>query len=135
MHFIYGRVLKLLKYNWKYLYKATKGNCSDILSVLKALSGLKIPSQKDRRAIKVMLNGELDGWILNPEWLLKHKGSTNSEKCVYVYLASKRNYMDYLSAGLTYLPLFVILDEFDETKLMNNCLLTIDKNYIYFKGD
>lgn len=134
MHFIYEKVLKLLKYNWYYLYKATKGDCSYILSVIKALSGIKNPSQRDKKAIRTMLNGELDGWILNPKWLLTNKESTNSEKCVYLYLASKRNYMDYLSAGVLHLPLF-ILDEFDKSKLMNNCLLKIDKNYIYFKGE
>jgi len=135
MLFTYEKVLKLLRYNWKYLYKATKGDCSRILSVLKALSGLKSPSQRDKRAIRQMLNGDLDGWILNAEWLLNHKESTNSEKCVYVYLASKRNYMDYLTASRRGLPLFVVLGEFDENKLKNNCLLTIDKNIIYFEGE
>lgn len=122
------RDLKLLRYNWKILYKKTQGDCKQILSVVKALVGLKKPSQKDKKTITEMVKGNLDGWILQPKMLLMHRGSTDWEKCIYIELASLRSYEDYVQYGIDTIPLFIT-----DYKVDTNCLLEIKEDKIYFK--
>lgn len=127
------KVIKLLKYNWNKLYKATNGNCALIISTMKTLVGIKNPSQKEQRVINKMLKARLDGWIENPTMFLQDKGSTDAEKCVFIYLASLRNLSTYLESNVNSIPCFIIEDSFDINLLRNNCLLKIENDKIYFK--
>lgn len=123
----------MLLYNWNVLYKHTKGDCYLIINVLKALIRLKKVNKKEALVIRHMIKIDRDSWILDPVSLLQDKSSTITEKCVYIYLASKRCYNEYKTHGVDVVPIFLIENEFNLNNLKNNCLLIIEEDYIKFK--
>jgi hypothetical protein len=69
-------------------------------------------------------------WLNKPVELLALK-ATNNEKCIYISIASKRNYFLYLDRGVSYLPTYYLEDELIN-KLKLNTLLKIEDNKILF---
>lgn len=77
-----------------------------------------------------------DSFLVNVEGICKDRKS--KQAYLYLYLASLRNYTDYLVKGDTRLPLRVALSELAPVlttlkQIENNELITIRNDNIYFK--
>ncbi len=123
----------LLRYNWNRLYKYSKQDCTVAVNALKAYLKLKRLTKKENYILQRMLEEKQDSWILKPISLFTHKASTISEKCIYLFLASKRDYNQYLSQGIDFIPTFIVEDKLNIDYLENNSLLTIEDEIIRFK--
>lgn len=73
-----------------------------------------------------------DSYLINIEDLLQDKGSSTSDKIIYLWLASKREYTRYTLYDETYLRLGACIN-LDIKKLKYNTLLRINSSKIYFK--
>lgn len=72
------------------------------------------------------------GYILHEEDFIRDaKHNLVNDVCVYLKLASLRNYAEYLEKGEDRLPVYFF--DGDIEKLKRNPLLTIDDKFIYFK--
>ncbi len=124
----------MLRYNYEAIYRVSKGKCNIIIILLKHLCGI---SKKSPTARELTMLGKLKGkptnsYIINPEELLNSNYAI-TDICVYISLASKRNYADYIISNNSSLPTFIIDDIFNIEKLKRNKLLDIDDSMIHFK--
>mgnify|MGYP001823253938 CR=1 FL=1 len=72
------------------------------------------------------------GYILHEEDFIRDANhNLVNDVCVYLKLASLRNYAEYLEKGEDRLPVYFF--DGDIEKLKRNPLLTIDDKFIYFK--
>ena len=66
-----------------------------------------------------------DCWLEHPaEFFIS--GATANEKCIYLHLASKRNWMDYEEYGTTSVPLYIVEEIYNIDKIRNNPLIDYD---------
>jgi len=73
-----------------------------------------------------------DSFLLNPEAFFSDLTTDIIYKSQYLQLAGRRNYIDFVHYGATYLDLSYFQD-IDLDKLKTNPLLTIKNNKIHFK--
>lgn len=120
----------MIFFNWDQILRLTKYDCNLSLNVLKCISKVKKASTLENTIILKSSVHVQHNWLDKPVELLFSKAS-NNDKCVYISIASKRNYFLYLSKNITYLPAYYIDDEL-LTKLKLNTLLVIENNKILF---
>lgn len=120
----------MIFFNWDQILRLTKYDCNLSLNVLKCISRVKKASTLENTIILKSSKYVQHNWLNKPVDLLLSKAS-NSEKCVYISIASKRNYFLYLSKNISYLPTYYI-DEDLLIKLKLNTLLIIEDNKILF---
>jgi hypothetical protein len=126
--------MEVLKYNWKILMKECDGRCNKLIKLLRILTGIEPPLKKYSINISNILK-ERDNlsYSLNIKEFLLHKNSTNADKCLALYLGSKRNYADYIQYKDSSLPLILVEDEIDLDIMLQNPLINIDEDIINFK--
>lgn len=126
-------IKKVFKFNWAGIEKAAQGKCQGIISIIGILSGNKVNFSREHYQQAVKINKlEKTSFVLNVEQLLNNKRATVQDKCLVVFLAAKRNYLDYLKDKNSTLPLMVVEDILDVDKLNNNPLLYTKGDFIYF---
>lgn len=102
-------------YSMPKLLKLSSGNIDKILSMIK----------------ENKIKG--DSYILNLDRLLDSRAE-KSHKVEYIFLASFRNYADYILLGIDYLDITYIPD-IDVRKIRGNTLISLENNKIIFKKE
>lgn len=120
----------MIFFNWDQILRLTKYDCNKSLNVLKCISRVKKSSTLENLIILKSYKYPQHNWLNKPVELLMSK-ATNNEKCVYIDIASKRNYFLYMNKNISYLPTYYLDDDI-VTKLKLNTLLIIEDNKILF---
>ena len=121
----------MFKYSWVGLYKHCNGDCNTILNILKYYNGKEVVTTKIANIISKIAKHTKDSYIQDLRGLLEDRTATNNDKCVYLFLASKRNILDQQIDGIECLPIW--LASLDVNKLKHNALIELDNDNIYFK--
>ena len=127
----------ILRYNLAYLLEIYSKDKLDILYHLeRRLIGRRM-SNRDAKAVVVPLPSFLledEAYICYNNKLNENfrKNATLDERIVYLYLAGKRDYLEYKTRGIKTLP--TDLSDLPIEKLKLNRLLDIRNDTIYFKS-
>jgi hypothetical protein len=120
----------MIFFNWEQILRHTKYDCNLSLNVIKCISRVKKATTLENIIILKSMKYTQHNWLNKPVELLALK-ATNNEKCIYISIASKRNYFLYLNKNISYLPTYYLEDELIN-KLKLNTLLRIENNKILF---
>lgn len=132
----------MIKYDWEKVQKLCKYKPQNIIWYLAYKSGVYTKQLKYILPAKRSLYLEAkeyplpfgNSYILNPKDLfLNEKGCSIEEIYDYIYLASMRLYFDWKVRGDSSLH-YSIAKALD-IDVTYNSLLTVEKNYIYFKHE
>lgn len=107
-----------------------KKDCNKIIDILEYYNGKEVDCEIADVIVKIA-ECKKDSYIRDLNGLLSDKRASNNERCIYLFLASKRNHLDYLIEGIDWLPINLV--SVDTNKLKHNSLIELDNNYIYFK--
>lgn len=121
----------MFKYNWKCLYRCCDYNCDTVMDILTYYAGKKLNKAATKRIYKIAKCNKT-AFIFDLKGLINDTTATNSDKCVYLQLASKRNLAEYLFHQDHTLPIELASVE-DVDKLNRNPLIEVINNKIYFK--
>ena len=130
--------VKIFKYNWEGLVKASKYldgsiKCKTIMSLIGILSLHKKNFSRAHYEQALKINAlEKSSFILRIDDLLDNSRSTEQDKCIVLFLASKRNYLAYIEHKDSSLPIMIVEDIIDVDKLNNNPLLQVEGDIIKF---
>lgn len=126
----------MLFYDWKKIYKTTKGSSKQILTILEVMLrksyGAVFPRNRFDPLYK-FYDEDFSGtsFLINPEYLLNHRHRwRDKELADYIGLASFRNYGNYKLLGKTTLDL--VLSPLGQDAINKNRLLHIDRDEIHF---
>lgn len=130
-------VPKVIKFNWELLKKATNNDVHKMLEFFDSVYVRKAENYLYLNiwAAELIVNSRNNShnYIQNvDELMIAAKGATDSEIFVYLDLASRRSYFDFVNTKgkLNYLPMWKI-DNYNIDSLKHNRLLTFDENNIY----
>ena len=121
----------MIFFNWDKLKRACNGDCKKIVTYFERI----VLKQKISMAChyKPLMATDKRNWLVNPEEIVKNvDNATISERCMYYYIASRRNYIDYRNDDIRFAFTYAI-DADILPKLEHNRLLTIENNKIYLK--
>jgi hypothetical protein len=123
----------MLFYNWKKIQRESKGNVSDILTILHILTYKLPPVNRHDRIYKFWTKSFYGkSFLLNPKPLfIQRRRYSDSELAQYAGIASLRNYFEYQTNKDTTLDLLHFTGSEDIIK--NNRLLWIEDGRIHFK--
>ena len=120
----------MFKYSWQCLYDACGRDCYNVIRILRYYDGK--PVDIDVASIIATISKcPKTAYIHNLRGLLSDKTVTANDKCVYLYVASKRNISDFEFYGIDYLNRNLTLT--NVSKLEHNRLFEFDNDNIYFK--
>lgn len=120
----------MVLYSWKKIYKKTKGNCTQVLRILKYVTYRPVPESRDDPDFELSrVNWAGENFLVNPEPLFTAK-ATKRELAEYVGLASFRNYAEYKTNRVTTLDL--VKSPLSEDAINNNRLLKLEGDKIHF---
>lgn len=120
----------MIKYNWKDFMRAG-GSCEGALNLFTQVATKQYKSVAKLK--KALIKRDTYGYVLHEQELASIiKQNIANDVCVYLKLASLRNYAKYLETNDDRLPIYFYIGTNIE-KLKRNPLLTVDDNYIYFK--
>lgn len=120
----------MIKFNWQVLNKACRGDCRLIVEFFRKIAK-KEPIVKLQHQTALRAKNKFS-YLRDPLSLVNNEANaTNSEICMYIYLASLRNFGDYYVSNTT--ALHVDYCDIKVELLGSNRLLTIEDNYIHFK--
>jgi len=125
----------ILRYNMPSLLKIFKSNKKDILLHLERRLSKGIMSRRDSSTLVEPLASFLlaeESYICYNNKLNENfrKGASIEERIVYLYLAGKRDFLEYKTKGIDHIP--VEFSDLPIEKLKHNRLLDIRNNTINF---
>lgn len=122
----------ILRYNWLDILQYCEYDCDKILRTFYFFHNKAYLTKKDF-FIQNILNSKHEkcNYILNIKALLEATVSKN-KKCVYLDLASQRNYIDYLLEKNKNVPI-MYASKYDLEILKTNPLIIVEDNYIKLK--
>lgn len=113
----------LIRFSWYAILKAANYDCNKAYGILtKVLTG----------SYTMPTDTKLDCWLERPVAFLA-SGATVQQKCVYLHIATRRNWLDYEEKGSTNLPVFIVETLYNIDTLRTNPLLTINEKNIDLK--
>ena len=118
----------LIRFNWNAILRYYSGDCKKSVIALVSV----ICDNYNMRDLLLYHKQQPDCWLQKPIDFVMN-GSTYNQKCVYLHLATKRNWLDFEEYGSTTLPLHVVEDLYAIPTLQSNPLLTINNEMIDFK--
>lgn len=121
----------LIKFNWEGILSYSSYDCKKAIKLLSQIITNNY-GIKDYKVIESMRLGIKDCWLIRPVEFLMN-GSTTNEKCVYLHLATKRNWLDYTETGNTSLPIYIVDQFYSIESLQTNPLFNIYNETIDFK--
>ena len=128
----------VIKYNWELLRKYSGDDPNKMLEFFDSVYIKKAENYfyLNEFAAKIVAEskGNAHNYIQNiPELVIAAKAATRSELLVYLDLASKRSYFNFVNTKgkMNYLPIWKIDNEYDIEALKMNRLLTFDDKNIY----
>ena len=120
----------LIKFNWTELLKAYSYDCIVTLKILENICLYK--TMRFNPIIIKAINSVPDCWLLD-RYEFHSLNATEQQKCIYLHIATRRNWMDYVEFGTTSVPLYVVEDMYNIDTLRTNPLLTINDDNIDLK--
>ena len=122
----------MLFYNWEKILRESKGNVSDILTILNILTYKLPPVNRYDRKFKFWTKSfHGDSFLINPKPIfIQRRRYSDSELVQYAGIASLRNYFEYQKTKDTTLDLLHFTGNEDSIK--NNRLLRIENDRIHF---
>lgn len=115
----------MIYYDWKRLYMAGNGNPIKIIKIFKDL----VNKRRTPETLRVY-SAKCDHYILNELAFIRNKyNATADEQCIYLHIASKRNYLVHKLTGKKHIE-YVLVKEYELDKLRLNRLLLIEENNI-----
>jgi hypothetical protein len=120
----------MFRFSWKGLYEECDKDSDRLMNILEYYNG-KVVEYQDASTIIKIAAYKKDSYILNLKRFISDTVATNSEKSIYLYLASKRNIMDYQLYKVDCLNLNAA--SIDVVKIIHNPLVEIVNDNIYFK--
>ena len=117
------------KYNWANIKTYTNYDCEKIIKYMEFLHTKELHNKKDCWYFSSInkARGDNNSFILNLEgWYKSRNKYTVSERCIYLDLASNRNYADYEFKNEISVPIKNVQHLYDITKLKSNRLLIVN---------
>ena len=122
----------IIRYNWLDIINYTEYDCNKILRVFYFFYNKTYLTTKDFFIRNILHStAEKCNYILNVGDLL-NANINNTYKCIYLDLASQRNYIDYIFKNKKDVPIEYI-DKYNINNLRNNPLLLVTDKYIELK--
>lgn len=121
----------MFRYSWKCINKYCNKDVDKIISILRCYDTKIMTIPQANLINKIAKCGNKNGYILNLKGLLADKEASKVDKVIYLYVASKRNVLDYAVYGRS--SLNIKLAGIDVSKVEHNPLFVFDDNNIYFK--
>lgn len=118
----------LIRFNWFEILKEANQKRDKALAILKELCIYEIPKRGSLQLYSKIKNNP-DCWLSDKYNFFKTI-STDMDKCIYLHIATKRNWLDYSTQGITYVPIYIIEIFYNIESLKYNPLLKINDNYI-----
>lgn len=118
-----------LFYNWPKIKKHSNGNVQTIRTIYESMMETDRPALGRRKYDSMDFSG--DSFFLKPDWLLwafQNANQVHAANCLF--LASRRNYAEYLLTGDATLPIKYVNIPIEQLKL--NSLIEIRDNNIHF---
>lgn len=122
----------LIKFNWNVMVKYYSGDCVKALKLLNGCIARSLGLEKLRIYRNLQHNKPVDCWLRSPLDFVVN-GATYNQKCVFLHLATKRNWLDFEEYGTTSLPIHVVEDLYSIDSLSSNPLLTINNDNVDLK--
>lgn len=125
----------MILYNWKKIYKKSKGNPKKILLIVKYITYRPLPNNKDDIVFQLYgINWSGNSFLLRPEKIFENiRDYSHKELAEYVGLASFRSYAEYKVNKKTTIDLLHCPVKIDT--INNNRLLTIENDVVHFKWE
>lgn len=116
----------LISFDWNDIYKNSKYDCKTALRLVKYFAGITTRmSTKDLPILSKLKKKNFSSWLRDPIGFFNSK-SSDSEKCIYLMIASTRNKTEYSTLEDSRVPFYMIEDIFDIKSLYGNNLIEID---------
>lgn len=114
----------LIRFGWEAMLATYNYDCKKSLQYLyRVTTGISPPPT---------LKKNIDCWLSKPiDFLMS--GATDNQKCIYLHLATKRNWLDYKEHGITYVPNYIVEDLYVLATLDTNPLLQINDENVDLK--
>jgi len=123
----------LFIYNWDKIYKYAKKDCEKVIRLIFCMTEYAKPNKQEYILIEKINQHKKESFIINEIDFMFDNTVTNTDKCVFLLLASKRNYSSYKLNNIDYIETYIVENIFDIEKLKRNKLLNIIDDKIYFK--
>lgn len=139
---IFMRVKKeIFRFNWMELINEAKqlstGRvCSEIVLLLELMVGTrnnKYNKKTYHASLRLLASKDKPNFLLNVLSMLTYNKASIEDKCLLVYLASKRNFADYKLKGITSIPFELVKEDLEFYDWENNPLLSLEGDSINFK--
>lgn len=116
----------LISFDWNDIYKNSKYDCKIAINIVKYFSGITTRlSSKDLQILNKLKKKNFSSWLKDPIGFFTSK-SDDSDKCIYLTIASVRNKTEYSLTEDSRIPFYMIEDIFDVKSLEHNTLIEID---------
>jgi len=113
----------LIRFNWYDILKAARYDCDKAYSMLqKVITG----------SYTMPESANLDCWLTDSIDFLVN-AATVQQKCVFLHIATRRNWLDYKEKGSTDLPIFIVEGMYNIESLRTNPLLKITEKKVELK--
>ena len=121
----------MIRYNWKKIAKDSRNKVSDILLIVWYVTYQYPPTSKRDRLFKFYgKDYSGDSFLLNPEFIYKHRKSASDSE--WVGIASYRSYNDYIINQQLTLEVERVPKRLQPI-IKRNRLLKIEDGYIHFE--
>ena len=135
----------IFRYNWLHLkneavtifnnrYKDVS-ICDQIITLVDLMNGTlnnKYTKKQYHASLRLLADKDKPNFLINASSMLLYDKATIEDKCMLIFLASKRNFADYKLNGITSIPLILVKDYLGDYDCDTNPLLEIDGDIINF---
>jgi hypothetical protein len=135
----------IFRFNWIALKKeattlaendAKRSLCYYIVILVGIMTGYvqnKYSKKSYIASLRLLALKDKPNFLLNVESMLAHRKAALEDKCLLIFLSSKRNYSDYALKGITYIPYMLVEKALKDYDWKNNALLSLEEGFIHFK--
>jgi hypothetical protein len=116
----------LISFNWNEIYKASNYSCKTALNIVKYFCEIKVLTEKERKLVNKLNKKNFSTWLKEPIKFFS-TNSSDSDKCIYLMIASLRNKSKYSVLEDSKIPFYLVEDIFDVKTLASNTLIEINE--------
>lgn len=114
----------LIRFSWTPILEYYNYNCDKSIIMLSKIITNRY-SIKESNLVRFLKKQVKDCWLCDPVGFLT-SGATVNEKCIYLHVATKRNWMDYELYGVGTVPIFIVKELYNTEKIKSNPLIEYD---------
>jgi len=136
----------IFRYNWLMMIKeATQlaeenymniSICEQVLVLAGLMNGTlnnKYTKKQYHASLRLLAEKDKPNFLLNAYTVFTYNKASVEDKCLLLFLASKRNYSDYALKGISAIPYALVENTLKDYDWENNPLLELDGDIINFK--